>query len=169
MLMFKNLDGVSSCVWEQMDTGRYVYPTLANSHKKWAKSREGGARLVFNNYDWHTSVNELIRKLDLDMLSTRREITRLCKLLHKAMGGGGHLALPVQNYLQPVQRQTCRSHSGAYIEYQSRLDCFKFSFVPWTTRDWNNLPPSISNITDSDQFKSTVTTSLQARDKNIRD
>ena len=25
MLMFKNLDGVSSCVWEQMDTGRYVY------------------------------------------------------------------------------------------------------------------------------------------------
>ena len=27
MLMFKNLDGVSSCVWEQMDTGRYVYGT----------------------------------------------------------------------------------------------------------------------------------------------
>ena len=25
MLMFKNLDGVSSCVWEQMDAGRYVY------------------------------------------------------------------------------------------------------------------------------------------------
>ena len=24
MLMFKNLDDVSSCVWEQMDTGRYV-------------------------------------------------------------------------------------------------------------------------------------------------
>ena len=27
MLMFKTLDGVSSCVWEQMDTDRYVYMT----------------------------------------------------------------------------------------------------------------------------------------------
>ena len=82
---------------------------------------------------------------------------------------GECLALPVQNYLQPVQRQTRRSHSGAYIEYQSRLDCFKFSFLPRTTKDWNNLPPSISNITDPGQFKSAVTNYLQARDKNIRD
>ena len=89
--------------------------------------------------------------------------------VHITQRHGGHLALPVQNYLQPVQRQTRRSHSGAYIEYQSRLDCFKFSFVPQTTRDLNNLPPSISNITDSDQFKSAVTNYLQARDKNILD
>ena len=146
-----------SAVWD---------PHTSKLTQKVGKIQRRAARLVFNNYDWHTSVNQLIRKMDLDMLSTRREIARLC-ILHKAIGG--RLALPVQNYLQPVQRQTRRSHSGSYIEYQSRLDCFKFSFVPRTTSDWNNLPPSISNITDSDQFKSAVTNYLQALDKNIRD
>ena len=32
MLMFKTLDGVSSCVWEQMDTGRYVYVKQQFTH-----------------------------------------------------------------------------------------------------------------------------------------
>ena len=134
--------------------------------QKVGKIQRRAARLVFNNYDWQTSVNELIRKCGWDMLSTRREIARLC-ILHKAIGG--YLALPVQNYLQPVQRQTRRSHSGAYIEHQTRLDCFKYSYVPRTTRDWNSIPSLITNIADPEQFKAAVTNFLQTRDKDIRD
>ena len=133
---------------------------------KVGKIQRRAAGLVFNNHDWRASVTELIRNLEWDMLSTRREIARLC-ILHKAIGG--HLAVPVQNYLQPVQRQTRRSHLRAYIEQQTRLDCSKYSFVPRTKRDWNNIPSSITNITEPEQFKTAVSSYLQARDINTRD
>ena len=142
---------------------------MGPTHKltqKLGKVQRRATRLVSNNYDWRASVTELIRKLEWDVLSTRREIARLC-ILHKAIGG--HLAVPVQNYLQPVQRQTGRSHPRAYIEQQTRLDCYKYSYVPRTIRDWNNIPSSKSNITEPEQFKTAVSSYLQARDINTRD
>ena len=75
-------------------------PYYSELTQKVGKIQRRAARLVFSNYDWN--VNELIRKLDLDMLSTRREVARLCILY--SHGGGGRL--PVQNYLQPVLRLT---------------------------------------------------------------
>ena len=39
-LMFNNLYGVSSCVWEQMDTGRHVYPYIKATHHEWNNSKE---------------------------------------------------------------------------------------------------------------------------------
>ena len=40
--MFKNLDGVSSCVWEQMDTGRYVYYKIKRKLKNLQEKGAGG-------------------------------------------------------------------------------------------------------------------------------
>ena len=132
------------------------------------KIQRRAARLVHKNYHWQTSVSGLIRVLHVgwDMLSTRRKIARL-NTLHKAIGG--HLALPVQNYLCPAQRQTRRSHSSAFIEHQTRIDAYKYSFVPRTVRDWNNIPQSITCITETSQFKSAVSNFIQAQEANIMD
>ena len=100
------------------------------------------------------------------MLSTRRKIARL-NILHKAIGG--HLALPAQNYLRPAQRQTRRSHSSAFIEHQTRIDAYKYSFVPRTVRDWNNIPQSITCITETSQFKAALSNFIQAQEANIMD
>ena len=156
-----------------------VRPTLEYSSAVWdpysqeliqkvGKIQRRAVRMIHKNYDWKASVTELTRDLDLDMLSTRRKISRLC-ILQKAIGG--QLALPVQNYLHPIQRQTRRSHSGAFIEYQTRIDIFKYSYIPRTIIDWNNLPPNISNIADPDQFKSATVKYLSNQDKgsNIKD
>ena len=99
------------------------------------------------------------------MLSTRRKINRL-SIFNKAIGG--HLAIPVQNYLQPAQRQTRRSKSNNYIEHQARLDCYKYSFIPRTIRDWNNLPANISSISEPILFKEAVTKYLSEQEKQVK-
>ena len=134
--------------------------------QKVGKIQRRSARFIHNNYDWKQSVTELIHKSELDMLSTRRKISRLC-IFHKAIGG--HLALPVQNYVQPTQRLTRRSSQGAYIEHQARTDSHKYSFVPKTIRDWNTIPSNITNIPDPERFKITLGDFIRTQDRNIRD
>ena len=144
-----------------------VWDPYTNEHiQKIGKIQRRAARMVFNNYDWRQSVTELIQKLEWDMLSTRRKINRL-SIFNKAIGG--HLAIPVQNYLQPAQRQTRRSKGNNYIEHQSRVDCHKFSYIPRTIRDWNNLPTHISSIQEPKCFKEAVTKYISEQEKQIRD
>ena len=107
--------------------------------------------MVCNDYRQETSASELIRGLDWDMLSTRRKINRV-NIMHKALGG--HLALPVSDYLGPASRNTRRSSSGkSFIQSSTRTNCHKYSFVPRTIKDWNSLPPDIQTIEDNIIFK----------------
>ena len=54
--------------------------------QKVEKIQRRAARMVYNNYDWKSSVNELIQELQWDSLSNRRKNNRLA-ILHKAIGG----------------------------------------------------------------------------------
>ena len=54
--------------------------------QKVEKIQRRAARMVYNNYDWKSSVNELIQELHWDSLSNRRKNNRLT-ILHKAIGG----------------------------------------------------------------------------------
>ncbi len=40
-----------------------------------------------------------------------------------------------------------------FIRYQVSKDCFKFSFVPRTIIQWNNLPSDVVNAGDLDWFR----------------
>ena len=117
--------------------------------------------MVYNHYDWKTSVNELIQELQWDSLSNRRKNNRLA-ILHKAIGG--HLAIPVQNYLQPAQRRTRRSSHQNFIEYHSRIDSHKYSYR--TIKDWNDLPESTANIQDSTLFKTALSINQQGKQQD---
>ena len=65
--------------------------------------------------------------------------------------------------MTPTQRLTRRSsNTKSYIQHQTRTDSYKFSFVPRTTRDWNDLPSNITSIEDHNQFKETVLKHLKA-------
>ena len=108
------------------------------------------ARFVKNDYDRRSSVSAMIDNLEWGTLAHRRKITRVT-VFHKAIEG--HLSIPVQNLLRPVQRSTRRSHSKSFIELQTNKDCFKYSFIPRTVIDWNNLPQNLINIEDSKLFK----------------
>ena len=122
------------------------------------KVQRRAARMVFNDYNWETSVSNLIKKLEWDNLSTRREANRL-GILHKAIGG--YLAIPVWDYLRPTRRQTRRSKANNFIEHHTRINTHKFSYIPRTIIDWNNLPPNITSISKPELFKETVTSHLR--------
>ena len=111
-------------------------------------------RFIKNGYSKKTNcVTELLKDTHMRTLQERRKIDRFT-ILHKAREG--LLALPVQTVLHPTRRITKRSHSNSYQELQVNKDVFKFSFYPRTAKDWNNLPPSLTQITDSTLFKSAV-------------
>ena len=141
-------------------------PHTSEQIQKVEKTQRRAARMVFNDYNWQTSVTELIRELEWDSLSTRRKITRL-SILHKAMGG--YLALPVQNYLIPARRITRRSQNKSFIELHTRIDSYKYSFIPRTVKDWNDLTPNITSIQDPNQFKTAVSNFVRAQESNKRD
>lgn len=140
-----------SAVWD---------PHTKELTQKLDKVQRRAARMVHNNYNWDHSASALVKNLEWTDLATRREINRL-NIFHKAIGG--HLAIPVHSYLQPAQRRTRRSNANSYIEHRTRRDCYKFSFIPRTTRDWNNLPPEITSIASPDSFQATVRSYLTLR------
>ena len=88
-------------------------------------------------------VSNMIKSLDWDSLTNRRRIHRLTVFQQARQG---HLSLPVETLLQPVQRHSRHLHSNAYNIISTNKDCMKHSFFPRTIIDWNSLPEPITNI-----------------------
>ena len=118
-----------------------------------------GARFIFNDYTSNTPgcVTDMLTTVGLAPLEVRRKIRRLTIFKQSITG---HLTLPIGNLLQPVQRQSRHHHSESYSLIFANKDCYKFSFVPRTIRDWNALPYSAVSIPGIDGFKTAVTKHL---------
>ena len=85
----------------------------------------------------------MIKSLDWNSLANRRKIHRLTVFQQARQG---HLSLPVETLLQPVQRHSLHLHANAYNIISTDKDCMKYLFFPRTIIDWNSLPESITNI-----------------------
>ncbi|XP_072028208.1 uncharacterized protein [Amphiura filiformis] len=112
------------------------------------------ARFVNRDYDRRSSVSTMIEDLNWRTLAERRKITRM-SVFQKSYEG--YLSIPVRTYTAaPVQtlhqETTRRSHTKSFIELHSSKDCFKYSFIPRTLIDWNNLPQHIINIEEPKAF-----------------
>ncbi|XP_072021297.1 uncharacterized protein [Amphiura filiformis] len=110
------------------------------------------ARFVTGNYKRRSSVTAMKTELEWENLSDRRKTTRLT-IFHQAIAG--HLAIPVQKALRPVKRSLRHTSPSAnnFIPITTNKDCFKFSFIPRTLVDWNNLPSNLTIIPDKEHFK----------------
>ena len=110
------------------------------------------ARFCLNDYTSREAgcVSEMLNQLKLHQLKTRRTNRRLT-ILHKAIYG--HLSLPVNNLLQPVQRLSRHLNNKAFKTIHASKNCYKYSYFPRTIRDWNSLPDAIVNISKPQHFK----------------
>ena len=99
-------------------------------------------------------VSEMIKKLHLELLTTRRTNRRLTIFL-KAIHS--HLSLPVAKLLQHIKRHSRHLNSKAFNTIHASKNCYKFSYFPRTIKDWNSLPDSTANITEPQQFKQALT------------
>ena len=71
---------------------------------------------------------------------------------HEAIAG--RLAIPVRSALRPAGRNLGHtSTTNSYIPIPANKNCYKFSFIPRTIPEWNQLPNSITSIQDKTVFK----------------
>ena len=103
------------------------------------------ARFCLNDYISREAgcVSEMLKQLHLQQLVTRRTNRRLT-ILNKAIYG--HLSLPVNNLLQPVQRLSRHLNNKPFNITHVSKNCYTFSYFPGTIRYWNFLPDAIVNI-----------------------
>ena len=88
----------------------------------------------------------------LDPLKIRRKVDRLC-LLKKGLDNNAILLL---DELSKLGRKTRHMHNRYYTTIYARTNIFKFSFVPRTIRDWNNLPHNVVEIEDDAKFRKSL-------------
>ena len=113
------------------------------------------ARFILGDYISRTPgcASQMVDSLGLSPLDIRRKTRRLCMLKQANLG---HSSLPIGHLLQPVLRQSRHCHRSSYAIIPANKDCYKFSFVPRTIRDWNMLPYDTVAIEDIDSFKAAV-------------
>ena len=112
------------------------------------------ARFVKDEYSRTPgTVTSIYRDLNWDTLEKRRKILRLT-LLHKVLHGGVYIALP--SYIHTKTRYTRSSLRSRLTSISTSCNAYKFSFVPRTIQEWNNLPAHVTSLADSQQFKTQI-------------
>ena len=118
------------------------------------KIQHRAARFVTNIYSRDASVTNMLTSLQWQSLEQRRAESRLnmfFRIVH------GLVDVRTEDLLTSATRSTPRGHSHRYQRYKCNKDCFKYSFVPRTVIQWNNLPADIVNIDDINAFKVLLT------------
>ena len=112
------------------------------------KIQRRAARFILNDYSWNTSVTQLLQKLNLPSLKSRRTCQKaimIYKIIHSLV------CIP-SSHLIPNTSKT-RHHQYCFRLPYSRLNAHLYSFFPSAIRIWNNLSSSIINSSSLDTFK----------------
>lgn len=115
-------------------------------------------RFICNRYRHTDSPTELIKNAGLLTLMNRTRLAR-AKFLHELTHG--HLNIDVSAYLTfDLTRTTRQKHPMRLNEYSFNTNCFKYSFFPMATNEWNKLDRSISSTTELAKFLTLVVNEL---------
>ena len=113
------------------------------------------ARMCFkNNYSRYCSVTRMLKDLDLPTLQHRKNRAKL-SMLYKIIN---HMIAVPDNCLTPIPSFLKHGH---FKQLNTRIDCFKFSFLPLTNKLWNQIPHYLTNSTTYTQFCNTLDNKLR--------
>lgn len=116
-------------------------------------------RFIYNRYRHTDSPTDLINNAGLLTLTNRARLAR-AKFLHEIIHG--HLNIEVSAYLTfDLTRTTRQKHPMRLNEYSFNTNCFKYSFFPLATNEWNKLDPNISSTTELAKFLTLVENELR--------
>ncbi|KAJ8034353.1 hypothetical protein HOLleu_21149 [Holothuria leucospilota] len=90
-------------------------------------------------------MTSILKDLDLPTLADRRKQNRLILF---SKGFFGKANIPMDKISHPT-RKTRGMHNLHFCQLYSRSNCYKFSFLPSTLKDWNNLPAALIDGLDS--------------------
>ena len=118
------------------------------------KIQRRAARWAVSNYSYRSSVSAMLHHLNWPPLAQRRKQFRL-NLFYQTIYNLTGLSLP--EYYHPTSRHTRHHHPLHLITPPSNTIAYMSSFFPSTIRDWNQLPLSIIELTNYNNFSSTLT------------
>ena len=109
---------------------------------------------LLNRHHNTSSVKGMLEDLQWRTLEQRRTD---CRLVLPSYYSKLYIQIPPTNYLQPSLNTTSRkSHNYTYQQCSTRTNYFKYSFFPYTTVVWNNLPYQLVNSPSVISFKAQV-------------
>ena len=108
------------------------------------------ARFVCNQFSYHESVTSMLNELDWPSLQQRRAEKKMA-LFHRAINE------TVDVEASALMTRT-KHHRVQYQTHSSKKDCYKYSFVPRSIIQWNDIDAP----DDHKQFKS-ILSSLDLR------
>ena len=111
------------------------------------------ARRIFRDFSRKTSASELVRKLDLPLLSQRRKVARSV-MMYKVMHGLVDLK-PKEGVVTAITRPS-RVQPKKIHELATHINAHHDSFFPAAIRTWNQLPAKISSVDTISAFKRNV-------------
>ena len=109
------------------------------------------AHFIMNRYSQMASVTEMLNKLNLPLLSCRRDNMKLITL-YKLINH--YISIP-NNDLTLIHNPT-RGHPYRYARPLSRVDCHLHSFFASSIKMWNNLPVNVIETTSLERFKQLI-------------
>ena len=114
------------------------------------KVQRRGARFITSNYTTSSGSGPgLLSQLGWKSLQSQRKISRLI-LFNK--GINDLAVLPLHDLTEPSRRFR-NMHSMYFRPIFARTNIYKYSFLPRTIIDWNQLPQDIINLNSSTSFK----------------
>ena len=98
----------------------------------------------------YISISNKIKELGWSDLQTRRTNNRLV-MLYRVI----HNLVEVPAVYHPILRETQppRGHQHQFVRPQPNVDAFRFSFLPRTVVDWNNLDEQTISAASINTFK----------------
>ena len=135
------LAGYASAAWN---------PFTAKNIKDLERVQNAAARFATSTYGRDTSVTKLKESLGWSPLQERRSTSRLTCLFKML---NGELDVDSRKYITPKTHSRTRGHLNQFQLKHTRTDVYANSFFPKTTKEWNNLPPSIITQKTTSAFK----------------
>ena len=142
-------------------TGLDYAATIWDPHQKGHKNQlemvqRKAARWICNDYGRHSSVKQMLQKLNLEPLEERRRVARLV-LMYKILNQ--EIAVPPEDLgLQRNPRATRGNYTqDKLIVPRTQTNELKHHFVARTIPDWNRLPESVTSVGNSKLFKKQLT------------
>ena len=109
------------------------------------------ARFVTSNYTREPgTVTTILQNLGWQTLKNRRKMARLT-LLYKFINQEAAVNIPP--YLTKPTTRTRKYHYQRFSRLSISTDTYKYSFIPRTISDWNNLPPEVIISPSVDSFR----------------
>ena len=132
-----------SFVRSHLDYGDIIYNQPQNkSFCNKLESIQHNVALAITGAIRGTSKTKLHKELGLEFLKSRRWFRRICTFYKIKTY---HITLYLADLL-PKETRLYNTHNSEDITtFQSTIETFKFSFIPWSIAEWNKLDLKIRN------------------------